>query len=132
MSPFPLQSLIFPFFFLISSIGLISFYFTKNWIVSISIALLKSILFFCYFGFFFDGTFTLKDDWTYLQDGVEGVVEYLPGLLCRTGHELHLRGDPEIGALWALVLWEKYRSGGALAPQVDPNNQPTALRVRDA
>jgi hypothetical protein len=74
MSSFSLQSLIFPNFVLISSIGLISFYFTRNWIVSISTALLKSVLFFCYFAFFFDGTFTLKDDWTYFQDGVQGVA----------------------------------------------------------
>ena len=53
-------------------IGLVMVYaYSKRTLVSLGVAFVKAAVFFIYFYFFFDGTFTFKDDWTYLNAGNE-------------------------------------------------------------
>jgi len=46
----------------------ISLHVTKNLTISLFIAITKSLLFFIYFCFFFDGSMTLQDDWFYFKE----------------------------------------------------------------
>lgn len=66
---FPLADLAWPCVFILVVGLLISYAFTRRIILSYWIAVLKAGMFLLYFGFFFDGTFTALDDWTYLHIG---------------------------------------------------------------
>jgi hypothetical protein len=48
----------------------ICFYVTKNLVLAFIIAFAKAGFFLLYFGWFFDGTYTYLDDWTYLERGI--------------------------------------------------------------
>ncbi|WKT82985.1 MULTISPECIES: hypothetical protein [unclassified Thermosynechococcus] len=54
--------------------------------LTLALALLKSGLYFVYYGFLFDGTFTFLDDWTYLE-GVEHLLDQEAGLFELFGSE---------------------------------------------
>lgn len=69
--PFDIELLLLP------SISIILFGFTvlflmsKDIILSFCIPTLKSLVFLIYFNFFFDGTFTLVDDWSYFKQSLQ-------------------------------------------------------------
>lgn len=69
MMAFPLESVIAPTLVIFLITAIVSFYFLKSPFVAIGAAFLKSGIFFVYFCFYFDGTFTFLDDWTYFNKG---------------------------------------------------------------
>ena len=67
MRPFDLASLLWPavVIFVVSSMA--TFRFTGNPLAAVMIAFFKSAVFLVYFGVLFDGTYTVIDDWGYLE-----------------------------------------------------------------
>lgn len=71
MQPFDCDVLVFPAAIIfIATLG-VSVLFTKDFLASLILALLKAGIFAAYFGFYFDGTYTFLDDWIYLAGGKE-------------------------------------------------------------
>lgn len=69
MHPFDLEQLILPAAAIFLVTLVFSFRITRLPAISIASALIKTGIFFIYFGFLFDGTFTFLDDWVYLEGG---------------------------------------------------------------
>jgi len=69
MHSFELSAIVYPFVAIFIATFGISFKYTGWIIASVCAALIKANLFFIYFGFVFDGTYTFLDDWSYLEGG---------------------------------------------------------------
>lgn len=69
--PYSIYDLIVPSLILFFGGFFLSFVVTRSVILGISVSFVKIMVFVLYYGFFFDGTFTFKDDWTYLSTGAE-------------------------------------------------------------
>ena len=69
MQPFPVSDLIGPAVVIATAGFALCLIFTKRPTLSLCVAGLKAGLFFLYFGFVFNGTYTFLDDWTYLHVG---------------------------------------------------------------
>lgn len=69
IQPFPLLELLIPTVAIFLVGWLVSFYMTRRLHWSLFVALIKALLFICYYGLVFDGTFTFLDDWSYLERG---------------------------------------------------------------
>jgi len=70
MFAFEIDDLIFPSLCIALATMLICFHVTKSVFFSSIASIIKSGFFFVYFGYFFDGTYTFKDDITYLNLGL--------------------------------------------------------------
>ena len=76
---FTITNLLLPTF-LIFFLGIaITYFVTRKLLLSIIIGVVKSLLFFLYFCFFYDGTFTLLDDLTYLRIANELIALHKEG-----------------------------------------------------
>jgi hypothetical protein len=71
MRPFDLDLLIFPAATIFVATLVLSLFFTRDFLASLLLSLLKSAIFAVYFGLMFDGTYTSFDDWHYLAGGKE-------------------------------------------------------------
>lgn len=71
MSSFNLDTLAVPFLVILLFTLFVSVKITNKPVLSIVIALIKAGIFVFYFGWIFDGTFTVLDDWTYVDVGRE-------------------------------------------------------------
>lgn len=69
MNPFDLHVLFWPASVIVVLTLIVTFYITANPFGAMLAALLKAGVFFVYFGWFFDGTFTFQDDFKYLAGG---------------------------------------------------------------
>jgi hypothetical protein len=69
MPSFPVSELIYPTIVIVVAGFALSFMFTRRALLSLCIAGVKGALFLLYFGIFFDGTYTFRDDWKYLRIG---------------------------------------------------------------
>lgn len=67
--PYAIDVLILPASVIFLFAAAVSFRVTHMPVASLVIAFIKAGIFLIYFGFFFDGTFTFKDDLTYLRQG---------------------------------------------------------------
>ncbi|MGH8113434.1 MAG: hypothetical protein ACREPS_00055 [Rhodanobacteraceae bacterium] len=74
MQPFPLLDLAWPAIFILVTGFAIAYAFTRRIVLSYWITALKAGLFLLYFGFFFNGTYTFKDDLRYLHIGEQLVA----------------------------------------------------------
>jgi len=75
MNSFDIEVLILPFFSIFLLGFIICYYVTRNILHSLFVAIFKSFFFLIYFGYFFDGFYTFKDDWTYLREGLRVIGE---------------------------------------------------------
>lgn len=67
MRPFDFASLLLPAAVIFVAVSIATFRFTANPVAAIMSALFKSGVFLVYFGFMFDATYTVIDDWGYLE-----------------------------------------------------------------
>jgi hypothetical protein len=71
VSPFPIDVLILPAAAIFLATVIVSLRATRSPVVALMLAFVKAGIFFWYFSFVFDGTFTFLDDWTYVNRGME-------------------------------------------------------------
>lgn len=71
MKPFDIQTLLLPSFTILALTLSVTYKATRSPTLSIFASLIKAGLFILYFSYFFDGTFTFLDDWTYIEIGKE-------------------------------------------------------------
>lgn len=75
MHPFNFEQLIFPTAVIFLTTLVVSFRVTGYPVISLAAAFTKCGIYFTYFVFLFDGTFTFLDDWTYLEKGKELIAD---------------------------------------------------------
>lgn len=71
MIPYGLEPILWPTSIIFFATILVSYKLTRYPALSIFSGFIKSGLFAIYYGFYFDGTYTFLDDWTYLEGGKE-------------------------------------------------------------
>ena len=69
MNAFDINVLLFPSLLIFLSAFWVSHRVTGSIAAASAISLLKAGMFLAYFGYFFDGTYTFLDDWSYLEGG---------------------------------------------------------------
>ena len=70
LDPFPLQPLLMPALAILAATAIATYAVTKAATLSLVTGAIKAAIFISYFGYFFDGTYTVLDDWTYVRNGI--------------------------------------------------------------